>query len=268
MKLSVTKILVLVFCPLIHSLCLAQHSLSILDFSVDSEKAICEPVSEESRTGTFFYELKIAHTENRTPKLYCTELLTSVCETGQCYLVKVNIFWDLTGSYMGFSLPTGEMLTKLDHKPFTDADYHKLDRILKDQHWPLARYPISELVSESDHDAATIDRKTTTAPVNGVLDLGNNTLFDKEVDAYSGATAPFVTEEDNISGALYTIYTLWDFIDDPNIIASLQKYTSSLIETDSLQSTDLLKQQRSQRTGSGLFSDWITLLLIRKSIVY
>ena len=241
MKLIVICVLLI---GIICSIGISQPVRGSYHFAYQSEKAIAEAVSEESETGIFSYVLKAALNKAQVPEIYHTNLLTSVCETGQCYLIRVNIFWDLTGSFIGYSMPGKEILTKLDHEPFNTADYQKLDRILKDQQWPLADYPISELVIEGDHDHEIVDRKNTTAPTEVELDLGNNKLFDLEVDAYTGATAPFVTEEDNISGALYTIYTLWDFIYDPNIIASLQKYTSSLIETDSLQLTDLLSSKK------------------------
>jgi hypothetical protein len=69
--------------------------------------------------------------KNGKPAYYYSEIFTPVCETGECKPIYINIYWDLMGNYDYFDQPENEILTKLDHKPFTDDDYELLDEILR-----------------------------------------------------------------------------------------------------------------------------------------
>ena len=231
---------------LIYSFGYAQNPLEITDLTLASERAIHKSACEYSKTDTFSYDLKIAYAENNKPKFYYTNLVTPVCESGACMLVTVKTYWDLVGTYLRFQLPPDRFLTKIDHKHFEAADYEKLDRILSNPQWPLAGYSISELIVDS-----------------------TKSLVDREIDAYTGATAPFVREQDNIPGALYTIYTLWEFVHDEEIVNDLQGYTFSLTEDESVQLTDFLSSDREsywkwaiKHLDSSQIDDNINLLLL------
>ncbi len=215
------RFIILVLGVLFNSFGFAQDPFETSGLSFVSEQIILQSASEYSKTDTFSYDLKIAFAENDKPKFYYSKLVTPVCESGACYLVNVKTFWDLVGTYLGFSLPPDRILTKIDHEHFEMADYEKLDRILSDPNWPLAGYAINELIVDS-----------------------TKVLVDSEIDAYSGATAPFVREQDNIPGALYTIYTLWEFVHDEDIVKKLQDYTFSLVENHSLRMIDFLSSDR------------------------
>ena len=64
---------------------------------------------------------------NGKPSYYKSEIFTPVCNTGECLPVFVNIYWKLSGAYLRYDQPNEKILTKLDHEPFTEADYRLLD---------------------------------------------------------------------------------------------------------------------------------------------
>ncbi|NND05645.1 MAG: hypothetical protein HKN87_04635 [Saprospiraceae bacterium] len=194
-----------------------KQSLDVSSFAIEKEQAINQSAFTYSRTDTFSYDLKMVLDAKEIPKFYYTELITPVCETGQCHLVAIKVFWDLVGSYLRFELPADRVLTKLDHKHFEIADYDKLDRILDDPQWPLASYPLQQLIVDSTQQK-----------------------IDDEIDAYTGATAPFVRKQDNIPGALYTIYTLWEFVYDEFIVGKLYNHTRKMIAAGQIDMEDLL----------------------------
>lgn len=206
---------------LVQSELIAQNSLSEMDLDFEYHEVISEAVLKHAKTDTFSYELNIAYDSNYIPKFYYTHLVTPVCETGACYLVVIFVYWDLVGNYLAYDLPRKKILTKIDHQHFTDEDYEKLQTILCNPIWPLADYPIDQLIVDS-----------------------TKVLVDADVDGYSGATAPFVQEKDNIKGALFTIYTLWEFTHDEAIISRLIGHTMDLIEKNKLRLASFLESDR------------------------
>ncbi len=216
----------LVSCLFVPSVVFSQIKLEINNLNYAAERSIHQSAFEYSKTDTFSYDVKITFTGNDTPKFYYTKLITPVCESGQCYLVAIKIYWDLAGTYLAFELPPNRVLTKMDHEHFAAADYQKLERILGDPQWPLSRYSISELIVDS-----------------------TKMLVDSNIDAYTGATAPFVRQQDNIPGALYTIYTLWEFVHDQGIIQNLQDYTMGLVRRNKLGISDFLASERASYWG-------------------
>jgi len=228
------RLMILIAGIWVYSFGFAQVSLEMNDFTIASEQAIHQSVSSYSKTDTFSYDLKIAFGEHGNPKFYYTELITPVCETGQCHLVAIKVFWDLVGSYLGFELPADRVLTKLDHEHFEITDYDKLDHILSDPQWPLASYPLRQLIIDSTQKK-----------------------IDNEINAYTGATAPFVTKQDNIPGALYTIYTLWEFVHDEFIVGKLHNHTRDMIAAGQIHIEDLLatKNQNYWKWAVALLQD-------------
>lgn len=55
-----------------------------------------------------------------------------ICTTGICRMVRLWIFWDGTGHYLGIQLDENDPLTKSDHTPFGLQDYTRLDEIMAD----------------------------------------------------------------------------------------------------------------------------------------
>ncbi len=133
--------------------------------------------------------LLIYKDKNGYPIKYSRDIITGVCIDGECRLVKINLFWNLTGRYLGFELPNGEFLSKTKHDPFNAGEYHQLHKILGEANSPLSSYTIEELV-----------------PVKDSLSPG--------IDAVSSATIAAVLDH-IVEGAVYTTYTLWHIVYGP-----------------------------------------------------
>lgn len=122
------------------------------------------------------------------PAAYYRKIKTSVCFDNKCRLLNATLFWNPTGRYLGFELPAGEFLSKGEHKPFTPAEYQRLDSLLANPFSPLSTLAYSEL-------APTV--KLT----------GEQT----EVDGVSSATAKNVLDY-VVEGAAYTTYKMWHVV--------------------------------------------------------
>ncbi|MGJ7027150.1 hypothetical protein [Petrimonas sulfuriphila] len=116
-----------------------------------------------------------------------------ICITGICRMVKLWIFWDGVGNYLGIQLDEKDPLTKSDHSPFESQDYIRLDEILADTVSILKELQYEDLVVE-DTLQLSVDDKS------------EKKLF--EVDGYSSATLPSLKEY-VIKDAVFTCYTLW-----------------------------------------------------------
>lgn len=173
------------------------------------------------------------------PFRYSCALTTPVCTTGECYVVEVNIYWDLTGAYCGFDLPAGKVLTKRSHDKFTQSDYDKLDAILGDAEWTLANYPIESLIV--DKTVSIPEIKTFSIP-----EIKTVSIPETKVDGYSGATSSFVTEEDSVSGALFTVHVLWHFVHRPEIERVIRANTLALLDSGKIGFDIFLKSEREQ----------------------
>lgn len=151
---------------------------------------------------TTTYTLKLAvDPQNRPDHFYCN-VFTPVCLTGECKPVYINLYWDLLGNYTHFDLPAGEELTRMDHKPFKQEDYDKLQAILGNTQSLLKDVSMSDLVSK-----------------------GTENLADS-VDAKAGATLKTVKNE-VIDGAVYTCYTLWHIAHD-QVVPTMRRVTESM----------------------------------------
>ncbi len=125
----------------------------------------------------------LVHTNvNGIPVKYSRKLVTSVCIESECRLVNVELFWNITGRYLGYKIPAGEFLSKTKHKPFKPEEYDRLHELLSDQNSALANYSIKQLVP----------------PLDSTM----------KVDAVSSATIAAVLDY-IVEGAVYTTYTLW-----------------------------------------------------------
>jgi len=207
----------------LYSVCHAQNPLIIEDFKDYNVESIGHRAYNSPAGDPLLHEIKLVFNEQGLPKFYYSDLITPVCETGECKLVAIKVCWDLTGSYLRYELPEDRILTKLEHEPFNAEDYDKLDKILQNKFWPLSDFDIDDLIVDS-----------------------TKALVDSKIDAYSGATATFVSEEDNIKGALYTIYTLWKFVHDEALIQYLRRHSARLIDQNRLQLITLLQSNHAQ----------------------
>ena len=145
------------------------------------------------------HAIKICSDAENIPFRYEADINMPVCDDTLCANVVLKIYWDLAGNYSGFDTITGFPLTKFDHKKFTTADYQKLDKILKNKNSMLRILNKEDLVDKS------VKVKSET------------------VDAVTGAT-PKTIKESVVEGAVYTSFTLWNFVNGP-IKNQISNYT-------------------------------------------
>ncbi len=127
---------------------------------------------------------------NQIPLYYSRRILTGVCVDGKCRMVNINLYWHVTGRYLGFKLAAGEFLSKTEHHPFMPGEYERLHSLLADPLSPLSQYSIDELVPKKD----SLNQDST-----------------KRIDAVSSATIAAVLNY-IVKGAVYTTYTLWHIV--------------------------------------------------------
>ena len=133
--------------------------------------------------------LYVYYTTDDVPVKYSRKIITGVCIKGECRMVDIELFWNITGRYLGFKLPPGEFLSKTEHVKFKPEEYDRLHILLNDHQSALANYQLDELVPEKDTSKQKVDA-VSTATIAAVLD--------------------YIVE-----GAVYTTYTLWHIIYGP-----------------------------------------------------
>lgn len=111
-----------------------------------------------------------------------------ICITGLCRMVRLWIFWDGTGNYLGIQLDGNDPLTKSDHTPLSLQDYIRLDEIMADT---------VSILKDLSYEDLTVEEK---------VDKADKGLF--EIDGYSSATLPSLKEY-VVDDAVFTCYTLW-----------------------------------------------------------
>ena len=121
------------------------------------------------------------------PQFYASHLTSGVCDDDLCRPVNITIYWDLLGNFINYRTPPSDPLTKFDHIELTAADHKKLHKILADTNSLLRDYAPADMV-----DKSIAVRSATT-------------------DAVTGATIKSF-EDDIVSGAVYTVHTLWHFV--------------------------------------------------------
>lgn len=124
------------------------------------------------------------------PSWFARDIYKNVCLTGECRMVRLRIYWNGAGNYLGMKVAENEPLTKTDHSVFSLEDYQKLDRILADSLSMLKRLVLKDLTIERENE-------------------------DKyRVDGITGATQPSIYES-VVRNAVYTTYTLWHTVYGP-----------------------------------------------------
>jgi hypothetical protein len=134
---------------------------------------------------------------------YSAYVFTPVCEEDKCYAIEIIFYWDLIGRFQHYDTIPGKGLTKLDHIPFTESDYTKLDYIISNPNSILSAYTKEELV------------KNTRS---------------SDIDGFTGATVHEI-KESVISGAVYSCHTLWH-IAHRSAVYNLQEVTKSEFNPD------------------------------------
>ncbi len=144
----------------------------------------------DSLSGPELFELQ---SENGLPIWFGRHIFKDVCISGECKMIRLWLFWDGAGNYLGMQIPENEPLTKSDHTPFEPEDYKKLNEILRDTASILKTLQQEDLVVIPD----SIDPHKAY-----------------EVDGYTAATQPAL-EEVVVKDAVYTCHTLWHTVYGP-----------------------------------------------------
>lgn len=140
------------------------------------------------------------------------EFINEVCLDDVCKLVEVTMYWDAMGFYQRLEYPEDQPLTKVEHDPFTPADYEKLDSILKDRKSILNDHSLGFLATEKDDtDSAEED----------------------DSDGVSKAT-PGAVKEAVVKDAAWTTWVLWKYA-NTEIVPILQAMTESRCSPEYLQ---------------------------------
>lgn len=134
---------------------------------------------------------------------YHARVFTPVCEVDKCYAIEADFYWDAVGRFHHYDTIPGKELTKLDHIPFTDHDYVKLNYILSNPNSPLASYTKEELVRD---------------------------VRSSDIDGFTGATINEI-KETVIGGAVYSCHTLWH-IAHGAVKDSIQRVTRKMFTKD------------------------------------
>ena len=143
------------------------------------------------------------------PSRYSMELINKVCLDDVCKLVEVTMYWDAIGFYQHLQYPEGKPLTKLEHEPFTPADYEKLDAILKDRESIL-----------NDHSLGFLATENKDKPSNETHETG-----DQNIDGVSKAT-PGAVKKAVVKDAAWTTWVLWKYA-NTELVPIMQEITKS-----------------------------------------
>ena len=126
--------------------------------------------------------LTIFYANLEQPIVFSRNIHTAVCSDTVCRLVNLTIYWEVTGKYIGYSLPGKEELSKKEHEPFMERDYNRLGEILADSSSMLKFYALNEV-----------------GPVQKTK---------AKIDGITGATIPDLSSW-IVPNAAYTSCTLW-----------------------------------------------------------
>lgn len=119
------------------------------------------------------------------PVWFYRDILKNVCLTGECRMVRLRLYWNGSGNYLGLQTTEKEPLSKTDHSVFKPDDYQKLHRILSDSLSVLRDLKLKDL---------TVEKNVKTGS--------------DKVDGHTAATLPSL-QEYLVRNAAYTCYTLW-----------------------------------------------------------
>ena len=148
----------------------------------------------------------LVSSEDHLPLYYSARLQSPVCMENLCNPIDIEIEWDLLGDFKSYNETPGDPVTKFDHQPLDSADHQKLKSILANKESLLQDYEIEDLVD-------------TTVKV-----------YSKEIDAMTGATSKTFDNE-IVSGAIYTCYTLWHFVNG-ELPGQLLRHTKSILDNE------------------------------------
>ncbi|MCH2208331.1 MAG: hypothetical protein MK132_21010 [Lentisphaerales bacterium] len=175
------------------------------------------------------HELIIHKDKDGHPCGYSMSLVNSVCLDNKCKLVEVTMYWDDAGNYSHLKYPENKPLTKVEHDPFTEEDYLRLDQILKDKKSMLQKHSLAYLAKEPDelkNKKEADDFTSFLAPEEG---------GDEDIDGESKAT-PAAVKEAVVKDAAWTTWVLWNYA-NTEIVPILQAETEAHCDPAYIQKT-------------------------------
>lgn len=127
--------------------------------------------------------LFINRSEEGYPVSCFRKITTGVCIDNECRILRIILYWTMTGRYLGFELPKGEFLSKTEHVEFNEEEYKKLHILLSDPYSLLANFRMDELAPKKKIETDAV----TSATISDVLAF-------------------------TVEGAVYTTYTMWHLV--------------------------------------------------------
>ena len=146
-------------------------------------------------------------TKDNIPLEYFKELTEEVCDDNECRLLKINVYWNITGRYLGFELPNGALLSKYNHEAFSKNEYQQLHILLADESLPFDKVSFEKLL---EHPKKT----------------------QEDVDALTGETSKNIADI-VVKGAAFTTYKLWNTVNGPTVDV-VSELTEKLLTPDLL----------------------------------
>jgi hypothetical protein len=167
--------------------------------------------------------IQVIELETNLPIYYYSELLIPACNTGECKLINVDLYWDIYGNYYKYTYPKSSPLTKVNHKEFKKYEYSKLHKLLNDKTSKLKDLKFTDLTEKQ------ADKWYKT-------------------DGNTSATIKFI-DKTKIKGAVKTTHTLWHIangIAQTKIKEATKKYFStnnlpSLFKNDPINEGQIIK---------------------------
>ena len=152
------------------------------------------------------HQMRLLSNSEGAPRLFFSEIETPVCADGVCQLAHINVYWNLLGNYVGYSISPKFPLTKFEHKQFEKEDYAKLHQLLLDDNSILKRRKMSDLIDE--------------------IPVSSSNHHINDFDAISGATKTEI-KESVVKGGLYSCYTIWHIVHG-EVKEKMKKYLQSI----------------------------------------
>lgn len=146
-------------------------------------------------------EVNLSFKDGR-PISYSSHLETDVCSDDLCKPIHLTLYWDLLGNFLSYRTDEFHPLTKFDHIEMTAEDHSQLHKILSDTTSLLRDYYVEDMID------------------------AHQNVYSVKADAVTRPTSK-TFEDVTVEGALYTVYTLWHFVNG-GIRKDILEHTSTL----------------------------------------
>src|SRR5690606_22001894 len=179
----------------------------LIFFKGQEETGRVEKAFEVGINDSTSIQIDLQYNGNGLPEQYTSHIETPVCKDGLCYLMVIDIYWDILGNFLKYEVPENLPLTKFDHVEFTEKDHLKMKEILSNRDSFLRFYTLENLIDTTAQRSSTV------------------------VDGVSGATHKSI-QNDVVGGAVFSTYVLWHIVNGP-VAAKILKHTEDRLN-DSL----------------------------------